>query len=244
MVGDGYFDPNWSPKVTVPVKRVGDRWEFFYGGDVPVQEGAFGELTVSVAQITDEGFKQRVTRELMVPVLEQGTELRIALSDRELDGLRAGDWPEPCPPEVPPGTTRFVRVWLGEVKRKGGEGTPTSSEKVAGGLWLKFKGLERCELQSSTVILPDGCSVPTAVSLNHAFTVLSERYETHRISHTGNVYSRVFYRERNGCWYPLDDLRRGVQAGAERDLLASTWREVERLLGWRPVAPPAKRPRA
>ena len=27
-----YFDPDWAAKVTVPVKRVGERWEFFYGG--------------------------------------------------------------------------------------------------------------------------------------------------------------------------------------------------------------------
>jgi hypothetical protein len=36
---DNFFDPLWTEKVTVPVKRVGDTWEFFYGGDVPVKEG-------------------------------------------------------------------------------------------------------------------------------------------------------------------------------------------------------------
>lgn len=40
-----FFDPEWVSKLTVPVKRVGDRWEFFYGGDVPVVEGTLGELT-------------------------------------------------------------------------------------------------------------------------------------------------------------------------------------------------------
>lgn len=240
---DEYFDPNWSSKVTVPVKRVGDRWEFFYGGDVPVRDGALGELTLSAEQITDQGFKQRVTQALTVPILEEGVELRIALSDRQYEGCRTGHWPEPSPVNIPPGTTRFEQVWLGPLKPKQPEPS-LFSHKVPGGLWLKLKGLEKCELQSSTVILPDGCSVPAAISLNHAFTVLSERYETHRVSHTGNVYSRVFYKESNGLWYPLDDLRRGVQAEAERELLVATWQEVERLLGWRPVAPPAKRPKA
>ena len=27
-----YFDPDWAAKVTVPVKRVGARWEFFFIG--------------------------------------------------------------------------------------------------------------------------------------------------------------------------------------------------------------------
>ena len=31
-----YVDPNWTAKVTIPVKRVGEHWEFFYGGVVPV----------------------------------------------------------------------------------------------------------------------------------------------------------------------------------------------------------------
>ncbi len=242
-MSSSYFDPDWTAKVTVPVKRVGERWEFFYGGDVPVREGTLGELTLSAEQITDERFKQRVMQELNLKVLDEGTELRVALSDRDTNGRRAGDWPEPYPIGVPVGTTRFAPVWLAPVKQKEGE-PPLSPDMARGGLWLKLKGLEKCELQTSTVRLPEGCAVPTAISLNHAFTVLSERYERHRISHTGNVYARVFYKERNNRWYPLDDLRRGVQAEAERELLASTWQEVERLLGWRPVAPPKKRPKA
>lgn len=29
--------------VAVPIRRVGDRWECFYGGDVPVEEGTLGD---------------------------------------------------------------------------------------------------------------------------------------------------------------------------------------------------------
>jgi len=36
------FDADYTPKVTVPIRRVGDRWEFFYGGDVPVKDGTIG----------------------------------------------------------------------------------------------------------------------------------------------------------------------------------------------------------
>lgn len=203
---DDYFDPDWIAKVTVSVKRVGERWEFFYGGDVPVREGALGELTLSADQITDQRFNQRVTQELNLKDLEEGTESRVALSDRDTKGRRAGDWPDPYPLRVPEGTTRSAPVRLGPVKRKEG-GLPLSPELERGGLWIKLKGLEKCELQTSTVRLPEGCSVPTAISLNHAFTALSERYERHRISRTGNVYARVFYKERNNRWHPFDDLR-------------------------------------
>lgn len=242
MKSDDEVVSNGASTVTVPVKRVGDRWEFFYGGDVPVQDGAHAQLTLSADQITDERFRQRLTKELTVQILAEGTELRIALSDQSGGGRRFGLWPALGRLPVPPGTTRFERVWLGPVQRKQDEAS-LFPDKAPGGLWLKLKGMGRSELQSSTVILPEGCSMGKAISLNHAYTVLSERYETHRLSHTGNVYSKVFCQESNHLWYPLDDLRHGVQAEAERQLLASTWQEVERQLGWRPVSPPGRRPR-
>lgn len=239
-MSNNYFDADWTAKVTVPVKRVGERWEFFYGGDVPVREGTLGELTLSAEQITDEQFKQRVMQELTVKILDEGVELLVALSDRETKGCRAGSWPEPYPPAVPPGTTRFERISLGPVKQKPGE-PQLAPELSRGGLWLKLKGLERCELQGSTVQMPVGFEPKVATSLNHAFTLLSQVYEKHRISNTGNVYSRVFYQDRNKRWYPLDDLRMGVQAEGERQLLAELWAQVEQILGWRPAPATKKR---
>jgi hypothetical protein len=233
-----YFAPDWTAKVTVPVKRVGERWEFFYGGDVPVRDGTVGQLTLSAIQIADESFRQRISQALKVKILDEATELLVALSDRDASG-RAGAWPHPHPSNVPPGTTRFERVSLGPVKQRPGVQTLADSESNRGGLWLKLKGLERCELQASTVQMPQGFETPVARSLNHAFTLLSQAYEKHRISNTGNVYTRVFYQDHNKCWYPLDDLRTGVQAEGERTLLRELWAQVEQTLGWRPASPPA-----
>ncbi len=91
--------------------------------------------------------------------------------------------------------------------------------------------------------MPTGFDPPVAISLNHALTRLSQSYEKHRISNTGNVYTRVFYQDRNKGWYPLDDLRTGVQAEGERKLLNELWAQVEQTLGWRPSSPPPSRKR-
>lgn len=235
MTGN-HFDPNWQSQVTVPVKRVGDRWEFFYGGDVPVKDGTLGELTLSVAQITDERFRAQVTQELVVKVLDQGAPLWVALSDRSRGGAHFGTWPKHMPPNVPDGTTRFECIWLGPSKPL----ARLPAEKFVGppkpgGLWLKLNGLERTELLGSTVLMPKDFHVAEARSLNHALTLLSQAYEKHRISNTGNVYTRMFYEEAPERWYPLNDLRQGVQAMEERRLLAETWRQVEVKLGWRPL---------
>ena len=80
-----------------------------------------------------------------------------------------------------------------------------------------------------------------AVSLNHAFTLLSKAYEKYRISNNGTVYTRVFHCDGDALWYPLDDLRRGARATAERTLLQETCAQVEKELGWRPLPPPAQR---
>jgi hypothetical protein len=235
-----YFDPDWTAKVTVPVKRVGERWEFFYGGDVPVREGTLGELTISADQITDEQFRLRVKQELTVKILDEGIELLVALSDRSENGQHIGAWPTPYPASVPPGTTRFERVTLGPCKVKPGQQELVESAPERGGLWLKLRGLERSELSGSTVKMPSGFPTSTATSLNHAFTLLSQAHEKHRISNTGNVYTRVFYQDRNKRWYPLDDLRKGVQAESERQLLNDLWAQVEQKLGWRPMPAPKR----
>ena len=124
---------------------------------------------------------------------------------------------------------------IGPLKKKVPEDQALDPQLTRGGLFLKLTGLERCELHGSTVLMPEGFSQPTATSLNHAFTLLSQAHEKHRISNTGNVYTRVFYEDRDKRWYPLDDLRMGVQAAGERHLLHGLWAEVEQKLGWRPT---------
>ena len=240
-MSSNYFDPDWTAKVTVPVKRVGERWEFFYGGDVPVREGTLGELTLSANQISDERFRQRVSQELVVKILEESAPLPVALSDRSRGEAHISTWPDIDQLSVPAGTTRVERITLGPCKPKSVQ-PELDGVRETGGLWLKLKGLERSELAGSTVIMPQGFDPAAASSLNHALTLLSQVYETHRISNTGNVYTRVFYQEKNDRWYPLNDLRTGVQAEGERLLLSNLWCQVEQSLGWRPV-PVSKRGR-
>lgn len=235
-MSSNYYDPEWAEKVTLPVKRVGDHWEFFYGGDIPVKSGTLGELTLSADQISDERFRQRVTQELTVRILDEGTTLLVALSDRSSNQARFGAWPDPAPIGLPVGTTRLERVTLGPPRKPHvPDKDNPDAEPERGGLFLKLKGLERCELLGSTVLMPAGFAKP-ATSLNHALTILSQAYERHRISNTGNVYTRVFYEDLDRRWYPLDDLRKGVQSVGERKLLADLWAEVETKLGWRPVS--------
>lgn len=103
-------------------------------------------------------------------------------------------------------------------------------EEEKGGLCLALEGVEPRTLESSGVFLPAELNVDPAISVNHAFTKLSELYEPWRKAHTGNIYDRVFYKEDDGYWDPLDDLRKREMVASERKIIRALWSEVERLL--------------
>ena len=109
-MGNEVYDPDWTAKVTVPVRRVGTKWEFFYGGDVPVHEGTSGSLVIPISQIVDEAFLKMVSDETVVKILDEGTKLLVALSDRSaaMAYVRAGrPWRD-----VPSKTCLQVRHYL------------------------------------------------------------------------------------------------------------------------------------
>ena len=86
------------------------------------------------------------------------------------------------------------------------------------------KGIEAVGLASTTVLLPQEIPTGPVASLNHAYTKLSEIFETWRISHTGNIYDCVLYQERNGRWYPLDLLRNAALDKQEQEIANDLWK--------------------
>ncbi len=212
------YDHDWTRKLTLPVKMVNGQWEFLFGGAVPVKDGTVAELTVPLDRITDAEFASRVTAESTVKVLPAGTKLYVALSDRAsaLQPANGFEHIEIDYQYLPRGYARFLPITIGPPTEQQTKQRGLFEEEKEGGLFLRQIGLDRTEILSSSIKLPEGFDPPFAQSLNHAFTLLSERYETHRLSHTGNVYTSMYYQESNGRWYPLDLLREGVRADAEQ----------------------------
>jgi hypothetical protein len=113
----------------------------------------------------------------------------------------------------------FVEVHLAGPNDKQARQFDTSR----GGPWLITEGIEGVGLASTRVKLPPEVPVDPVASLNHAYTKLSEAFETWRISHTGNIYKRVLHRERNEKWYPLDVLRNGALQQTEHETAQMLW---------------------
>jgi hypothetical protein len=223
-------------RLKLPARWVDGRWEFYFGGAISVQDGAYAEIVVDTSAITDKDFVQRVTQKLVTMCIAQGGCLMVAVTVREPpfhavlhrpNGQTASSIKVRCG-DLPSASTMFVPVTLGAPDRKKSAGLLPDE----GGLWLTVTGLGDCELSSSTVLFPEELAIEPAQSLNHAFTKLSERFETHRLSHTGSVYSRVFYLESNGYWYPLESLKNAALVRTEHSVLAASWKAIEEQLGW------------
>lgn len=220
---------NGRRRLTLPIQKVNGQWEMIHGGGIPLPDGTFADISIDLDTVQDETFKILITQELSAKVLPMGTTLYVALTDRQtcsdvkLD-IPSNHWPE--------GSTRFEPVTLGPTSIK----CPDLFDEN-GGLWIRHIGLDHCELRSSTILLPEGFPTAVARSLNHALTLLSEHYEVHRISHTGNVYDKIYYQETNNEWLPLSVLRDGVAKRAEESLMALAWSQLEKKLGWCRVPP-------
>jgi len=221
--------------IRIPVKLVDGKWEYFYGGGVPVKDGAVGDLVVDKSSIHDKDFLARIRRASKHKILDLGTHLLVALTIKDVSALSEDQTKlfHPVGNSGPllgdayyftprSGDTRFVSIWIGE---------PTQAQKqidpkAQGGVWLHVEGLEPKGLTSSSIELPACISSKSADSLNHAFTLLSEKLESWRKSHTGNIYDRMLYQEANGKWYPLNVLRNAAVASEEHQMIRDQWSRI------------------
>ena len=214
--------------IRIPVVFINGQWEMRTGGMLPVMDGAAAEIIIDPNEITDDSILAAVTEKRWVRILDAGSPLCVTLSPATSLGDSLFRFFEP------PGSimhaslskssihSRFIKIRLA---------APTEQQKKrkesAGGLWLKMEGMNDRGVESSTVSLPPIPGLKgTAVSLNHAFTLLSEVFETHRISHTGNIYEHVLYQDTDGIWYPLKELRNREMITAERRVIRELWERV------------------
>lgn len=202
-----YDDEDNGKKIKVPFKKVGDRIEYLFGGDIPIEDGCIGQLIVPIDAITDQAFKDNLLIESSVKVLPAGTQILIGMTRENIAYKEDPNYPVDYY-YLTPGISYFEPVLLeSPVKHSLSNSSSQPSAKNEGGLWLKLKGLDDCEVKSGPVRMINHPELNNAISLNHAYTLLSEKIEKHRISHTGNIYKRCYYKEKNGKWYPLKLLR-------------------------------------
>ena len=221
--------------IRIPMRYVDGAWVFEFGGVVPAVEGSTAELVVQESRLTDRALAKQLLAKSQISILDQGTRLRALLvikSNTELTDQQrklllhwrdvrhdfALEFMSAWSTEPP----SFVELELSGPTDRQLQRQPAES----GGLWLGLEGMRPVGLISSMIFLPEAISAERAISLNHAFTILSEVYEPWRISHTGNVYTRFFYQESDRLWYPLELLRNAQVAKAEQVIAHRLWNDL------------------
>ncbi len=178
--------PDPSKKtVKIPVKVVNGQVQFFYGGVMPKISDTVGDLVIPAYALINQTDGDNLSYEDVSELLPKGSVLLINVRvDESGPGLITRSYLGENLPDAPkPG---FVKVMLSEPLRLWHRGT------------------------KSSVLSPCVCYLPglkiIATSLNHAYTIASKKFETNRLSNTGNVFLHVYHRGKHG-WEQLEWLR-------------------------------------
>lgn len=184
------------PKGSVPhpfnaTVRIGARWR---GGclsalnDQPlpeIRDGTLIELILPAWAVTNDQERAKLTSKKTIDMLPAKSGVLLGLS----------------PPAVPEEDQRkLIRV----DEAVGAAGYLLAEVVLIEPLQIAIDGSQRATLEACRCRI--SLLKTEAKSLNHAFTLLSQRFETRRISHSGNVFGQGFT-HLNGRWRSLDDLR-------------------------------------
>ena len=155
-----------------------------------VLDGTLGDLVLPSSHLVDEAERRELEEESVMELLPPQTVVLVGLSPGMMDA-------------IPRGLVKSVDL-------KAGYGYLFAEVRLQERLVLRLRGDKDPALEDCRCIIPR-LNVE-ARSLNHAFTLLSTKFETKRISHTGNVFTRVYcYSESRKAWHPLDELRGHVE---------------------------------
>lgn len=178
---DPYRKTVWIP-VTVTKGVVS---EYGRGTMPPIRDGSGGQLVLSLDSVLNSEDRDRLAGEKSVPFFPPGTELWVHVSHRHIpDELKehAAKRTDTAGP--------LVRVVLNDP------------------LMIRLRGIK------AATLLDVACTIPAlntdAQSLNHAYRLVSEKFEPHRRSHTGNVFEEVFVVE-DDMARPLDFYRASIE---------------------------------
>lgn len=185
--------PEHQKTVVIPVVWKEGKWEPSYGGEMPeIREGTTADLTLSAGALKDENEIKRLSFEKVVEILPAGSLLWARMSRAHYRGERKKG--------VPKGFHSRREERLEEAVL-----VPFFLDEP---LKLLLRGTKPAQLTPCKCYAEDLPSESELLSVNQAYTRLSERFETTRRSHSGNVFTKVCFTDEENYILPLDFLRK------------------------------------
>lgn len=183
--------------IKIPVRINKGQVHYFYGGNLPqMEENIIGELIIPEYGVIDAKFIDTCQKEEIVEILPEETIIKVAVRIKMIPEDKK-NYIEQLD-EFYTRDNVFVEIILKE------------------SLFLLLRGSKKPTLNKCK------CHIPSlgvdADSLNNGYTLISEVFEPKRMSHTGNVFHKCFYKDANKIWRPLDHLRKEKESELEGNL--------------------------
>ncbi len=197
--------------VLIPAEVKNGRFEYFYGGPLPpFREGTVVEMRVNPDNITDGRFLADLQRRQFGRLLDGGETVYVAVSAASIPAVLA-DKALPVSSIVRGQANAGVGYKLGMVR--------LVKVDLLQPLFMEVIGAKMGRLK------PALCHIPgigaDAVSLSHAYRLISERFEPERISHSGNVYQKVVHVGPDSRCRLLESLRAQLENISDANLRRS-----------------------
>jgi hypothetical protein len=190
-------DP-YKKTIKIPVRVNNGKLEFFYGGKLPkLSDGTIGDLIVPSYALKDERKVKLLDREIEIKLMPAGTILMARMDPKGDDHKKKG--------------IQYKLTYPNNIK------DAFIEFRLEGALFINLRSTKKGALRDCE------CSIPAlekkANSVNHAYTMISEHFETHRRSHSGNVFEKIFYYDHQDRLRQLKYLRRHFEAEYEQELI-------------------------
>lgn len=193
--------PRYEKSLRIGVQFDGSNFVLLDGSPLPkLHKGSVCELVLRPEVIQNPKDCERFILDEVVRILESGTAVLVGVSPHLVGDPKANGLIRD-----PQAVKLQTEYWFVELL-------------LQEDLYIRIRGDQKAKLEKCKCLIP--ALNREATSVNHAFTLVSEAYETERLSHTGNVFDRVYTCVGPGGWRTLDDLRlkaitesRGMQKG-------------------------------
>ncbi len=195
---------DYTKTVTIPIKIVNGEIKYFYDEDATLeqlQELSYGELTVVKHLIGNDEIISKLSIEKEVDFFPKSTKLFVHLSNNDFDKI-----------------DNSILNLMHKAKDFRGWSIEGSFLEITlvEDLKLTLRGSKKARL------LPVKCSVAILTndtnSLNQIYTLISQKVEPSRRSHSGNVFDKIYYKDVDG-YRKIGDKRDSLEAQYESENL-------------------------
>jgi hypothetical protein len=174
--------------VTIPIKIVDGKVEYYYDNKaklIDLENLRYGELTVPKSYFGNKDIIKRLMKEEIVSFLPKNTKLYAQVRTDNFKKL-----------------SQEVKNMTYSIKGEKGFSIEGRLVEIVlqEDLKLLLRGSKKARLE------PCKCKIPIlsddkieAMSINQAYTLISQKVEPSRHSHSGNVFNKIYYLENDMC---------------------------------------------